>query len=142
VNLSFAWVLGQRQRNAQPSSALTFVTARSYYLTATQHSMVLLSCSARRKEYRCTMSHEFFKTQGKHKANMVDRILIGNAEVYVPTQRPDTNCASLITVVSLCNVSCSVSSFNQRAVAACVAAESGLYISLQSTCAVQSRFGN
>jgi hypothetical protein len=69
---------------------------------------------------------------------MVDRILIGNAEVYVPTQRPDINCVSLLTVVSLCNVSCSVISFNQRAVAACVAARNDLYISLQSVCAVQS----
>jgi hypothetical protein len=59
----------------------------------------------------------------------------------VPIRRPDTNCVSLITVVPLCNVSCRVSSFNERAVAACVAAKSDLHISLQSTCADESHPG-
>jgi hypothetical protein len=69
------------------------------------------------------MSHEFFQRKG----NMVDRILIRIAEIYMPTQRADTNCASLITVVPPCNISCTVSSFNQRAVAACVAARNAIF---------------
>jgi hypothetical protein len=39
----------------------------------------------------------------------IDRILIGNAEVYVPTRRPDTNCASLTNYSSTavqCKLQC------------------------------------
>jgi hypothetical protein len=40
----------------------------------------------------------------QRKGNMVDLILIRIAEIYVPTQRPDTNCAILINAVSLCKL--------------------------------------
>jgi hypothetical protein len=92
-----------------------------------QHGVTELLCS----QEGVSMHHESRIFQ--RKGNMVDLILIMIAEIYVPTQRPDTNCAILINAVSLCKLQ---SELVQAASCCGLCRRKKCYISLLSAAAV------